>query len=210
MCHASSSEQAPPVRMTNAADDTVHLPQSGFSAAGGFGLYQLSLAATHSFCLFTILQHVLVRVFDPASEHLPVISFSCKCHQRPRPRNLPVHVSSPSALRAAPPRRSIHHPQQPVPDQEHVICLYQQRLHCRLLAPAAARTARQPCSVRLCLAGPRSCSTAQSMQALALMQPSACRRSYSPAALPPPTCLSVRITSRPLVLQPTAPLHNEL
>ncbi len=77
---ASSTEQASfiasPVGMTVTADGHVQLPQSVSASAAGFGMYQLSFAATHASGLFSVLQHVLVRVCGPASDPPPTISFA--------------------------------------------------------------------------------------------------------------------------------------
>jgi hypothetical protein len=76
---ATSAEQssflASPVGMAVSADGTIQLPQSVSAAAGGFGMYQLSFAATHVSGMFSVLQHVFVRVCA-SPEQPPDISFA--------------------------------------------------------------------------------------------------------------------------------------
>jgi hypothetical protein len=77
---ASAAEQssfiASPVGMTVTADGAIQLPSSASATAGGFGMYQLSFAATHESGLLSVLQHVLVRVCAPGSQLPPAVSFA--------------------------------------------------------------------------------------------------------------------------------------
>ena len=226
---ATSSEQASfiasPVGMTIAADGTVHLPQTVSSVAGGFGMYhtptpnlstaflfqfdthvryQLSLAATHPSGLFTILQHVLVRVCAPTSEPLPVISFA----------NASSDYDSATS-------RFTCYPRQPCVLRllaAHFTTLNNQSLlkNTSVVTISNASTAASSHQLLLVQAGNPAvydlvwlglAPAQQPVDADTGTEAAVCLQAFLPSGCPsPPTCLSVRIASRPpLILQPTAP-----
>jgi len=205
---ATPSEQASfiasPVGMTVAADGSIQLPQSVSTVAAGFGMYQLSLAATHSSGLFSILQHVLVRVCAPAADPPPVISFA----------NASRDFNSSTS-------RFTCFPRQP--------CVL------RIIAAQYVTLGNQSLLKNASVVTISDASTAGSLHQLLLLQPgnpavydlvwmalapaqqpsdahtgqeqAVCLQAFAAPACPsPPTCISVRISSRPpQVLQPTAP-----
>jgi hypothetical protein len=204
---ATSSEQssyiASPVGMTVAADGNIQLPQSVSAVAEGFGMYQLSFAATHAFGLVSVLHHLLVRVCDPMSKLLPVISFA--------------NASS-----------DFDH------STSRFTCFPRQPCVLRIIASHDIMLGNQSLINNATDVTISNISTAGSLHQLLLVQPgnpavydivfmglapnqqpsdgdtgkeeAICLQAFISSGCPsPPTCLSVRISSRqPLVLQPTA------
>lgn len=204
---ATSLEQASyiasPVGMTVTADGIIQLPQSVSTVAQGFGMYQLSFAATHASGLFSVLHHVLVRVCDPMLKPLPVISFA--------------NAS-----------RDFDH------STSRFTCFPRQSCVLRIIASHDIMLANQSSLNNATAVTISNVSTAGSLHQLLLVQPgnpavydlvfmglapnqqpsdgdtgkeeAICLQAFVLSGCPsPPTCLSVRISSRPpLVLQPTA------
>jgi hypothetical protein len=204
---ATSSEQASyiasPVGMTVSADGNIRLPQSVSAVAGGFGMYQLSFAATHASGMFSVLQHLLVRVCNPMSALLPVISFANASRDYdPAASRFTCFPRRPCVLRVI---------------ASHDIVIGNNSVINNATTVTLRNSSIAGSSHQLLLVQPGNpavydlvfmhfASEQQPSDADTGKEEAICLQAFASTGCPsPPTCFSVRISSRPpLVLQPTA------
>ncbi len=203
----TSSEQASyiasPVGMTVTTNGTIQLPPSVSAVAAGFGMYLITLSAADASGLFSVLQHVLVRVCEPTSELLPVISFANASRDYD-------HAAS----------RFTCFPRQPcvmriIASQDVLLGNRSFLNNATAVTISNFSTAGSLHQLLLVQSGNPAVYDLVFMQRAAGQQPSdadtgkeeaICLQAFASSGCPsPPTCFSLRISSRPpLVLQPTA------
>ena len=204
---ATSSEQASyiasPVGMTVSADGNIQLPPSVSAVAGGFGMYQLSFAAVYASGMFSVLQHLLVRVCNPMSALLPVISFANASRDYDKAASrFTCFPRLPCVLRII---------------ASHDIMIGNNTFINNATAVTLRNSSAAGSSHQLLLVQPGNPAVYDLvfMHLAPEQQPSdadtgkeeaICLQAFASTGCPsPPTCFSVRISSRPpLVLQPTA------